>query len=262
MGIGTAVASQVRTVFAVAQHDTKVKYSESPLGIFSSLVEPLVTLLVMNMILYYIRARHPRLGDYVILMLVTGMLPIFAFRNSVNAGERVFRKFGRLLTLPQLRPLDLMCGGILANLLILISLYLAISLWFKFVVATPEPHDMLMSLIPFFGNAIIGFGFCVLNTLIKTWFPFWGRIWALITAPLAILSGMFYTADSIPPQLRDILYYNPFMHSTELCRTFFFPEYYSDFFDPYYYGGWVLGALFVGLMLERVYRDRLTGFTR
>lgn len=262
MTIGEAIGSQARIIFSIASHDTRVKYSESPLGVVSSLIEPLVTLLVMNLILYYIRARHPRMGDYIILMLATGLLPISAFKNAVAGGEKTFRKFQRLLTLPQLRPLDLMFGGILANLTILILLFVILSMWFKLVMATPEPEDMLMALMPFFGNAAIGFGFCVLNSLIKTWFAFWGRIFGILTAPLAICSGMFYTADTMPPQLQGYLYWNPFMHSTELCRTFFFPEYESDFFDPYYYGAWVLGGLFVGFMLERVYRDRLTGVTR
>lgn len=262
MRIGSAIGAQARIVFSVASRDTKVKYAEAPLGVLSSLAEPLATLLIMNLIMYYVRARAPNMGDYLILMIATGLLPISAFRNSVNGGERTFRKLSKLLTLPTLRPLDLMFGGILAQVTILILLFLTIALFFKIVMATAEPENLLMSLLPFIGNAIIGFGFCVINSLIRTFFPFWTKIWAILMAPVAICSGLFFTAETMPDRILYYLYYNPFMHSTELCRTFFFPQYESTFFDPYYYGAWVLGALFLGLALERIYRDRLTGATR
>jgi len=61
----------------------------------------------------------------------------------------------------------------------------------------------------------------------------------------------------IPPQVLGILYWNPFFHSTDLCRSYFFPDYTSDFFDPYYYYGWVVGALAIGLACERTFRYRL-----
>lgn len=257
MNIGQAINAQARIVYSVAIHDTKSRTAEHPLGVLSSLVEPLMTLLVMNLVMYYVRVRNPRMGDYLMLMVATGLLPVSAFRNSVNGGRKTMQKLRKILVLPTLRPLDLMLGGILTNTVALCLLFALIAAWFHFVMDTPEPQAILMAMVPFFCNACIGFGFCSLNSVIEMYFPFWRRIFATITIPLPMCSGLFYTADTMPAKFGDYLWWNPFLHSTELCRTFFFVEFESDFFSPAYYFGWVFGALFVGLALERIYRDKL-----
>lgn len=259
MAIMETIGAQLRIVFAVASRDTQLKTSESPLGILSPILEPLATLMVMTIIVRSIRPRHTGLGDYVLLLLMTGILPISQFRGAISGGERTFRRMRRLLVMPQLRPLDLILGGILANFVTVSILFLAITIFFHVVLATAEPENLMMSLVPAVGNACIGFGFCCVSLTIKTWFPFWQTLFNIVLTPVGILSGMFFTAESLPPSAQKILYWNPFMHSTELCRTFFFTDFTSTFFDPYYYGAWVAGSLFVGLVVERTFRYRLLG---
>ncbi|MBJ3775105.1 ABC transporter permease [Acuticoccus mangrovi] len=257
--IGNAISAQARILYAVAARDVMLKHRESPLGVLTAVVEPLATIGMMTLAFSLIRLRDPGLGDYLMLFLMTGIIPISIFRLSSLGGERTFMKLRRSLVLPHLGVLDLVIGGILANFLTLAALFLLITVFFKLVFKVVEPEYWILSLFPGFCNALIGFGFCMVNMTIKSWFPFWGNIFSIITTPLGIASGMFYTADRLPPQVVAYLYYNPFMHSTELTRTFFFPEYTSQFFDPIYYGGWVVGSVAVGLLCEWIFRYRLIG---
>jgi capsular polysaccharide transport system permease protein len=68
---------------------------------------------------------------------------------------------------------------------------------------------------------------------------------------------MFYTAQTAPPMALPYLWYNPLFHSTELMREYYYYDYTSPIFDPYYYYGWALTSLAVGLALERLLRHRL-----
>ena len=259
MAIGQSIGSQARIIFTIASRDTQIKHSESPIGILSSLLEPLATLLLMTLIFTSIRMRHAGMGDYLLLFLMTGILPISQFKGAAMSGERTFRRMRKTLALPRLRPLDLILGGILSNFLAVGALFICITMFFHIVYNTEEPYELFMSMVPAIGNACIGFGFCCVNITIKTWFPFWGTIFGIVMTPVGIMSGMFFTAQTMPPSIQAILYWNPFMHSTELTRMFFFEDFHSDFFDPYYYFSWVGGSLFVGLLVERTFRYRLLG---
>jgi capsular polysaccharide transport system permease protein len=256
-GLGRSVGTQARIVYTVATRDMQLKHRESPIGVLSALIEPLMTISIMTLAFTYIRLRAPNMGDFLMLFLMTGILPVTMFRTAANGGERAFVKMRRALALPQLRPLDLLMGGAAANLVVVLLLFVGITLFFKVIYRTEEPGNLMLALIPCICNGVIGLGIGSLNLTIKSWFPFWGTIFSIATTPLGIASGLFYHAEMVPPKVQDILYYNPFFHSTELCRTFFFPEYTSTFFDPYYYGGWVIGALALGLACERTFRYRL-----
>ena len=257
MTIGRSLATQARIVYSVASREAQIKHRESPLGVFTALFEPLALILVMTLAFSSIRLRVPETGDHLLLFLMTGILPISVFRSSVMGADQTFRKMRKSLALPQLRPLDLLLGGSFLSMMTLACLFAAITATFRLLYATEEPQSFVLSLMAVLCNGLIGFGIGSLNLTIKTWFPFWGTIFNIFTTPLGIASGLFYTADSLPPKIQAILYYNPFLHSTELCRTFFFPQYTSTFFDPYYYSGWVLGSIAIGLLCERLFRYRL-----
>lgn len=255
--IASSLTSTARVVYSVASRDTQSKYAESPLGFLSLILEPLAAICVMAIVFSSIKMRVPATGDYLMLFIMTGTLPLSMFRGGVQAGERTSRKMRKSLVLPQIQPIDLVLGGILSNFAAILMLFLIITAMFNLFYNTAEPQNLFMALTPAVGNACIAVGFCALNMTIKTWFKFWGTIFSVVTSPLNIMSGMFYTADSLPPSIAAILWYNPFLHSTELTRTYFFPEFESKFYDPYYYWGWVLGAVVVGFTIERMFRYRL-----
>ncbi|RAH98976.1 hypothetical protein DLJ53_25445 [Acuticoccus sediminis] len=255
--VGEAVFRSAGVIYGVAAREGQSRGAESPVGIFSLVLEPLATLGMMTIIFSYIRLRTAGLGDYIMLFLMTGIVPLSVFRGSVSSGDRTYNRMKRSLVLPGIQPIDLVLGGIFVQFLAVMGLYTIITFFFHFFYNTSSPEFFWLSIIPAAGNACIAFGFCMLNMVIKLYFKFWATIFGIITGPLNIVSGMFYTADHIPLTMKKVLYYNPFMHSTELMRTFYFPDYTSHFFDPYYYGGWVVGSIVVGLLLERAYRYRL-----
>lgn len=262
MSVVSAIETQARVVWSITARENMRQHRSSPIGMLSSLLEPIALIMMMTLVFAYIRLRVPGMGDYLMLFLMTGVVPIYMFRKGVNSAERVAAQMRPLLFFRTVRPLDLMLGGLLNAFLALIALFCLMTLFFKLVYRVPEPENFVLSLVPTVCNAGIAFGFASVNLLIKTWFPYWGTIFTIITAPLGICSGLFYTAEVMPERVRDILYYNPIFHSTDWTRHFFYPDYTSEFFDPYYYFGWVFGSLVVGLTVERYFRYRLVSVTR
>jgi capsular polysaccharide transport system permease protein len=252
-----SLATQARVIYALVGRDMRTKHVESPLGVFSAVVEPLGTLLVLVFIFSYLRMRDPRIGDVVILFLMTGIFPISNFKGAINGAEHAFNRMRRSLTMKQISPLDLILAGAFSNFIAIAALFYAITLYYVLIWEENVPRSVIMPLVPMAGNMLIGIGFAGINMTIKTWFPFWGRIFSTLMGPIGILSGMFFTAQTLPPQILKYAYWNPLFHATELCRESFFPNYTSPLFDWRYYSAWVFGTFFVGVLCERFFRYRL-----
>ena len=199
----------------------------------------------------------PTLGDWLMIFLMTGILPITVFRQSVTQGAAAVNKLRRVFVMPQVLPFDAMVAGVLTALLIIWTLFMGITIFFVLFYDMRWPQSLVLCFVPAFSNTMLGLGFAMLNLVIMTWWKYWGTVFSTLTAPIGIMSGMFYTIDRMPKQVQDILYYNPLMHSTELVRTYYFKEYTSTFFDPLYYYGFSFGILLVGLMCERLFRYRI-----
>ncbi|MEM8853967.1 MAG: ABC transporter permease [Pseudomonadota bacterium] len=249
--------AQARIVWAVALREMMLRHRESPLGVLTAIIEPLAMILLMTLVFSTIRLRIPGAGDYVMLFIMTGILPITMFRGGVQGCDRGVARQKRALVVPGVRPLDLMLGGLIVNYMTLLALFTLITAFFALIYRPDSPQNFVVSLLPGVCNALMAIGVGAINLLIKSWFKFWGTIFAIITMPLNIISGMFYTADTLPTAVLKYLYYNPFFHATEFTRTHYFPDYTSDFFDPYYYFGCTFGFVFLGLLVERVFRYRL-----
>lgn len=257
--IGQSLTSQVRVIYACASRLLKLKTRETPLGMFSVLIEPIATICIMTLVFANVRFRVPRLGDYLMIFLMTGILPITVWKQSLTQTEQAFMKLRQLLVMPQVQSTDIMIAGMMNALIILSSLFLGFTLFFHYVYDMDWPQNLIFCFIPGICNALFGFGLCLINMVIKTWWSYWGTVFGVITAPVGVMSGMFYTIENIPQQAQWVLWYNPLMHSTELIRTYYFYEYTSTFFSPYYYYGTTLGSFMVGLMCERFFRYRLIG---
>jgi capsular polysaccharide transport system permease protein len=88
--------------------------------------------------------------------------------------------------------------------------------------------------------------------------PVWLRIWAIITRPLFLVSCVFFLFDSISDPIRDILWYNPFVHVVGMIRRGFFNNYDANYVSMTY--GMILSLALTALgliFLSSYHRDWL-----
>jgi capsular polysaccharide transport system permease protein len=93
----------------------------------------------------------------------------------------------------------------------------------------------------------------VLNALTKSW----DKIWAQFTRLLYFCSGIFYVPGMMPDWIRDILAWNPVLHSVDWFRSSFFQNYEPHWLDQSYLVTVAVAALLTGLGLERGLQRRL-----
>ena len=51
--------------------------------------------------------------------------------------------------------------------------------------------------------ALLGLGIGTLNCVLFGFFPTWKNIWGVLTRPLFLVSGVFFTFNSAPPAIQD-----------------------------------------------------------
>jgi capsular polysaccharide transport system permease protein len=82
-------------------------------------------------------------------------------------------------------------------------------------------------------------------------FPTWSNVWKVLTRPLFIMSGLFYTFESLPASIQAVLWYNPLIHVVGLMRAGFYGSYEAGYASPLYVLGIALGLFVVGAYLLR-----------
>jgi capsular polysaccharide transport system permease protein len=98
---------------------------------------------------------------------------------------------------------------------------------------------------------LTGLGVGLINCLLMGMFQVWERIWAVLSRPMFLISGVFFLYDDMPRVAQNILWWNPLIHGTGLVRIGFYPTYNGSYISlPYAFGVPLtlitLGLLFLG----------------
>ena len=99
----------------------------------------------------------------------------------------------------------------------------------------------------------LGLIFCGLSLIS----PIAERARGPLLRPLFWISGIFFTAESLPENARSAMLLNPVLHTTELVRDGWFTEYTDNHVSITYVLWWVGGLFLAGLLLERWVRRRI-----
>lgn len=120
------------------------------------------------------------------------------------------------------------------------------------------PEDIIMTGYAFIGLVLLGFGMGVTNAVLFTMFPSWAMVSQIVSRPMFLLSGIFYSVDSMPPQLWEYLLWNPVLHGVENFRLGMLVNYQSNSADFSYLFWFGTGLTFISIASLRVFHRRLS----
>jgi capsular polysaccharide transport system permease protein len=223
----------LRVFAALMIREMITRYGRSWGGYIWAIIEPMSVILMLTLVFTQILDR-PVYGDSFLLFFATGYLPFYFFMNvsgQVSSGIAVNRE---LLQLPMVKPIDVLFARfVLAYLTLLI-----VSVVIFYVAALTMRHGMSFDpvsiLAGFTSAALLGLGVGCLNAFIFAILPVWRQVWGVLSAPLLIISGVFYPLDSLPSHIQDILVWNPIVHSIGRTRAAFYPSYRDEYVDLRY----------------------------
>lgn len=233
--------ARLRTVVALMLREMSSRYGRTPGGYIWAVLEPLGMILVISFG-FALLLRSPPLGNSFILFYATGYLPFSLFLRCSSAVMNSINFSRNLLRYPVVSWIDAVAARAILNILTdtLVAYLLMISI--LSLVDSRVVIEFQPIVLSFVMAALLAIGVGALNCAIIGFYPIWQQIWAIITRPLFLASGVIVIYRDLPPLAQDILWWNPLFHVVSISRTGYFPMYDPQFVSP-------LFVLTVGLVL-------------
>ena len=223
-----AVRREIAVILAIAAYENNRKSTESPIGSWEALINPLQLMLfyiVMRLGFSFLRgsSRFAAGGSTdmyfnIIIFIATGFSIAFLFRNvAIKALSGL--KLRAPLYYPRIKPLDILLALSINDLrgLATISLALLGLVWcFTWSFQLDSP-GLAISVYMLTVAMAIGFGLCLIFLAgLNRWVV---KILRRILQRMIIFtSGIFFATFELPAYTRPFVTWNPVLHAVELFR--------------------------------------------
>ena len=205
-------------VAALMLREMKTRFGRHAGGYIWALIEPVM--FIAALLLFKVATLGSGLQDAnAVASLAAGVVSFFLFRDIVQRALTAISGNRGLLMYPIVTPLDIMLARSLleaATSLVVTCLIAAgiFVLWGEGLPAAPLALLGVLAVAAGFGLSLG----LLLGAAAAVW-PVVERIVAPLLRVGFFISGVFFTPASLPPELRDLLLWNPLLHITEAARA-------------------------------------------
>lgn len=251
------MGNPLRAITALILRDITSTQARGPGGYLWAVIEPVAGIALLSLV-FAVSFHAPALGTSFPLFYASGLLPFLMFADIAAKLAQTLNANRPLFAYPALS----LCDALLARFLLALltqgtiaALILTGLLTLTQTRATPDAGGLALA----FGlTAALGFGVGALNCLLQGLISVWQRLWGIIMRPMFLISGIFFTFETIPHPWQDLLWYNPLIHAVGLTRAALYPGYDAAYASPLYLSALALGLSALALAgLSRWHRDIL-----
>lgn len=237
-----------RTVMALMLREMATTYGRSAGGYFWAILEPVLGIALLTTI-FSLALRSPSLGTNFALFYASGYLP-FAMFNSLSQKIARSVQFSRpFMAYPCVSFMDTLVARLLLNGLTDVVVVAIVVTGIIVGYGLPFWMDLGPMTLAMGLGILLAAGIGTFNCFIMTSFPAYERVWSILTRPLFIISGIFYTFDDLPRLAQEVLWYNPLIHIVGLMRKGLYPIYGGEYISIFYVMSIAVITLFFGLLL-------------
>jgi len=251
MEFSHALKLQGRVIAALTLRETRSRYGSSKLGYFWALFEPFAHVIVFIGI-FSALGRAPPIGQSTGLFILTGIVPWLLYSNIVNGVMGGLQANKALLGYPQVMPMDISISRVIlefSTIFLVFLFFLAVAAYLGVSVRI----DSFLQMVSATGLLILlAMGIGMINASLVAKYPSYKSIYSAISRPLYFISGVFFTADFLSPEVYEVVSINPLLHLIEWFRSGFYTSYNSNLYDPEYATAVCLGVFVFGLVVERI----------
>ena len=224
---------------------------------FWLLAEPVFHVSYVTVLFAVVRVRHIG-GINTALWVACGMLTYFVFSRVANQSAAALSANQALFTYRQVKPVDTLIVRSFVEMFVMFFVFVIVLLLLYLFGVQSLPQDPLSTFEVAFAMWVLGLGYGLFSSALNKMLPEAGRILKFIMKPMYLISGVIFPIAMAPLPYREWLMYNPVAHGLEAMRLSFAPYYHAvpELSVAYMYF-WALGLLFLGLLLHRLYAQRL-----
>ena len=247
-----AIKIMGRVFFALILREAETRYGRLKIGYLWAFLEPMLFIAVLAIIFSHGRSLQsgamPQIQFY-----ATGLLPFFLFRDILTRTMTAVQANFQLLTFPQVQVFDLLIARTMLDIATFFVVFTVLMGSIALLNIEPVHIDSPLRLLQAIAIiSLLGLGFGAGMAALVPLFPtVQFLVNSVLVRPLFFMSGIFFTADILPDNIRYYALYNPLLQLIELFRSGFFTEFESENIDNTYLIGFTLCTLFLGLLLQR-----------
>lgn len=237
-----------RVVDALLSREAKKRFGDNYLGLMSAFLEPFAQVFFFGM-MFYVTDRQGPHGANVLVFMVTGVLPFHLFSKTMTRGMGAIDANKTLLSYPIMKPIDTVVARMMLEGLIYIMTFILIMLtafYFELIDGLARfPYVFWGIVLALF----MGFSFGVLAAASMSLCEATKRIVPIINRAIFLTSGVFFSVSMIPQFGREILFWNPMLHISEMTRHGTFQNFPDSYFNVEYILVVITVTLTFGLVL-------------
>ena len=252
----TGLQTQLQIIHALVLRESRTRYGAHQLGYIWALLEPLFWVLTFYGLFYFANRNVPY-GMDIVSFITTGIIPYLLFRETLTKSLNAIPANKALLFYPQIRPLDLIIARSSLEIVTLVTVFAIIMGGHSLYVGELRIDNLLNVMVGLMLASLLGAALGIFFSSLSVYSKMIDRVVPLMMRPLFFISGLFFTANELTGQVREILIWNPVPHAVELVRDGWFNTYHAHYLDISYLVFWILGFAYAGLIIERLARRRL-----
>lgn len=250
------LAAQSEVIYAVMLRETRTRFGAHNLGYLWAVLEPLGMILTFWAVLVLAGRPAPHGMDQY-AFIATGIVPYTLFASTATRVSESINGNLALLYYPHVQPLDLVFARALLELATYGGVFIVLMGSHAIYHQQLQVDSALLvvwgMLLASMLGMVVGMVFCMLAQYSKVA----DRARGFVMRPIFWISGIFFTLNDMPEQVRAVLSYNPVIHCVEYTRGGWFQSYDAAHANSTYPLFLVLVLMFVGLSLERAVRTRI-----
>ena len=238
-----------RVVAALILRETGSRETRTSLGFLWQMIDPIATVAVLSFA-FGLLMKTPRLGTNFELYYVTGIVPFHMYAQVSSKVASSIRFSRSLLGFPAVTVIDALMARFLLNVFINILVFVALIvgiIWHYQLRISPDIGSIVLSLTM---AASVGLGVGTLNSVLFLASPTYESLWAIVTRPMALISGALFLITDLPEYIFKYLKWNPVAMILGEMRHAFYPTFDASFILPGYvflFSGICLALGLIGL---------------
>jgi len=215
---------QRATIFALFLREIRTRFGKYRLGYLWAVLQPGGLLLMMLAAAHFVINRQMPGISYTIFF-TGGIVPWFLFNNIAVRSLTAVQANAGLFNYRPVKPIDTIIARSLLELIIYSATYACLLLFAWLIGDAPQIDNLIFLVGVFFLIGWFSMGVGLILMIVGDAVSEADKIMALLMRPLFYISGVFFSVESIPPEYRGYVLWNPLTHAIELNRIALFSGY-------------------------------------
>jgi len=252
----SVIAVQLRIIRALVLRDMRARFGAGFVSYVVAIGIPLIHLLGL-MVVPLIADQIAPIGTDYGLFAATGVLPYILCLYPARMTMLCLVDSGPLLSFPAVKPLDVIWARALLETVMAVTVTLIFIFCLRLADIEVMPHDAAQATAAILSTIYLGLGMGFVGAILFKLFRAWMFGQLLIVIVMYLTSSAFVLPRMLPPEVREVIWFNPLLHSVEWLRLAYYEGYGEDLLSRTYLLGFATVLFALGMLFERLLRGRL-----